>query len=639
MNWLLECAAVYDKVGKDAGAKVNGVLLLPLFHSTQNAQIEVTVSSEGEFAFAHIIDKANQVTMIPVTEDSAARSSGVEPHPLFDKLVYTAGDFVKYANNVKNKTPDYYVEYMGNLKQWVESEYTDDKLKAIYKYLSKGTLATDLINNELLMLDGEKFDSKFTINNIHQEDAFVRFSVIDFETGEVVNLWDDKELSDKYISYCSNSDSKNELCYATGQMVPVTYKHMAGIRYPGDKSKLISSNDKTGFTYRGLFSNKEEAYAVGKLVSQKAHLALKWLSQSCGTTFGTAKYIIWQKNLEEVIDCFGTVKSKNSELENDDIKTDSDGVNYAETLSAYNQILRYVMNGYKQNLDFSSDIIIMALDAATQGRLSVTMYQELNSSDFYDNVNRWFSQTVWHWCYFDNKKKPIHCVQAPSLSHIIQYACGIEKESLKGQSKGQFIVEADEKIFHRSVQLIFPCIVFGKPLPTNILKQIFTRASNPQFYSNKNNWERVVDVCCALYRKYYIDKKGVELNMELDRNCKDRSYLYGRLMAIAEKAETDTYDEGDKRTPNALRYMNVLMSSPFKTWRHIEAKINPYMMKLASKNYSSYTYYEKEFQDIHIKFNRGEYELSKPLDAMFFMGYYGEKNDLYTSSKNKEEEK
>lgn len=635
MSWLPECAAVYDKIGKDAGTKVNGVLLLPLFHSTQNAQIEVNVSTEGEFAFATIIDKANQVTMIPVTEDSAARSSGVEPHPLFDKLIYTAGDFVKYANKIKNNTPNYHIEYMNKLRQWVESEYTDDKLKAVYKYLSKGTLATDLINNELLILDGEKFDAKCTINNIHQEDVFIRFSVVNFETGEIVNLWDDKDISDKYISYCSNSDSESELCYATGEKVPVTYKHMAGIRYPGDKSKLISSNDKTGFTYRGLFSTKEEVYAVGRIVSQKAHLALKWLSQSCGTTFGTAKYIIWQKSLEEVIDCFGTVKSENTKLENTDIKTDSDGVSYAKTLSSYKQILRYVMKGYRQNLNFNSDIIIMVLDAATQGRMSINMYQELKSSEFYDNVNRWFSQTVWHWCYCDGQKKLVHCVQTPSLYNIIKYACGVEKDSLIGQPT----VEVDEKVLQRFVQAIFPCIALGKPLPANVLKQIFTRASNPQFYSNKNNWDRVVDVCCALYRKYYIDKKGVELNMKLDRDCDDRSYLYGRLAAVAEKIETDTYDNDEKRAPNALRYMNVLMTSPFKTWRHIEMKISPYMTKLASKKYGSYTYYGKELQEIYVNFKKGEFELVKPLDAMFFMGYYGEKDELYTSSKNKEEEK
>lgn len=635
MSWLPECAAVYDKIGKDAGTKVNGVLLLPLFHSTQNAQIEVNVSTEGEFAFATIIDKANQVTMIPVTEDSAARSSGVEPHPLFDKLIYTAGDFVKYANKIKNNTPNYHIEYMNKLRQWVESEYTDDKLKTVYKYLSKGTLATDLINNELLILDGEKFDTKCKINNIPQEDVFIRFSVVNFETGEKVNLWENKGISDKYISYCSNSNSESELCYATGEKVPVTYKHMAGIRYPGDKSKLISSNDKTGFTYRGLFSTKEEAYAVGRIVSQKAHLALKWLSQSCGTTFGTAKYIIWQKSLEEVIDCFGTVKSENTKLENTDIKTDSDGVSYAKTLSSYKQILRYVMKGYRQNLNFNSDIIIMVLDAATQGRMSINMYQELKSSEFYDNVNRWFSQTVWHWCYFDGQKKLVHCVQTPSLYNIIKYACGVEKDSLIGQPT----VEVDEKVLQRFVQAIFPCIALGKPLPANVLKQIFTRASNPQFYSNKNNWDRVVDVCCALYRKYYIDKKGVELNMKLDRDCDDRSYLYGRLAAVAEKIETDTYDSDEKRAPNALRYMNVLMISPFKTWRHIEMKISPYMTKLASKKYGSYTYYGKELQEIYVNFKKGEFELVKPLDAMFFMGYYGEKDELYTSSKNKEEEK
>ena len=127
--------------------------------------------------------------------------------------------------------------------------------------------------------------------------------------------------------------------------------------------------------------------------------------------------------------------------------------------------------------------------------------------------------------------------------------------------------------------------------------------------------------------------------MKLDRDCDDRSYLYGRLAAVAEKIETDTYDSDEKRAPNALRYMNVLISSPFKTWRHIEMKISPYMTKLASKKYGSYTYYGKELQEIYVNFKKGEFELVKPLDAMFFMGYYGEKDELYTSSKNKEEEK
>ena len=111
------------------------------------------------------------------------------------------------------------------------------------------------------------------------------------------------------------------------------------------------------------------------------------------------------------------------------------------------------------------------------------------------------------------------------------------------------------------------------------------------------------------------------------------------LAAVAEKIETDTYDSDEKRAPNALRYMNVLISSPFKTWRHIEMKISPYMTKLASKKYGSYTYYGKELQEIYVNFKKGEFELVKPLDAMFFMGYYGEKDELYTSSKNKEEEK
>lgn len=53
-----------------------------------------------------------------------------------------------------------------------------------------------------------------------------------------------------------------QLCYATGELLSATYKHPSKIRNSGDKAKLISSNDESGFTYRGRFSGKEKALSV-----------------------------------------------------------------------------------------------------------------------------------------------------------------------------------------------------------------------------------------------------------------------------------------------------------------------------------------------------------------------------------------
>lgn len=115
-----------------------------------------------------------------------------------------------------------------------------------------------------------------------------------------------KALFDKYIAYYEalGKERDCQLCYASGKIVPVTYKHMARIRNGGDKAKLISSNDKSNFTYRGRFANREEAFAVGEIVSQKAHLALKWLIKTGGISVGDEKYVAWESCLNEIPNVF-----------------------------------------------------------------------------------------------------------------------------------------------------------------------------------------------------------------------------------------------------------------------------------------------------------------------------------------------
>ena len=89
MSWMEELYQVYerhqDRIGYE---KTHDAILLPIYHSTANAQVEVTIDAEGNFRSAKTVDKEDAVTIIPVTMDSAARSSGIAPHPLCDKLIY-----------------------------------------------------------------------------------------------------------------------------------------------------------------------------------------------------------------------------------------------------------------------------------------------------------------------------------------------------------------------------------------------------------------------------------------------------------------------------------------------------------------------------------------------------------------------
>lgn len=49
MSWITELCKIYDIEQHMAGVETPEATLLPLFHSTQNAQIEITITNKGEF--------------------------------------------------------------------------------------------------------------------------------------------------------------------------------------------------------------------------------------------------------------------------------------------------------------------------------------------------------------------------------------------------------------------------------------------------------------------------------------------------------------------------------------------------------------------------------------------------------------
>ena len=68
MAWLKTLAETYDVYSELAGVEKNDqAVLLPISHSTFNAQIEVTVNEEGNFKNARKLEKGKDaVTVIPV---------------------------------------------------------------------------------------------------------------------------------------------------------------------------------------------------------------------------------------------------------------------------------------------------------------------------------------------------------------------------------------------------------------------------------------------------------------------------------------------------------------------------------------------------------------------------------------------
>lgn len=587
-------------------------ILLPIAHSTQNAQLEVVIGMAGEWKSARKVEKAEAVTIIPVTEDSGSRSSGIAPHPLFDKLCYIAGDYETYCS--KKKAAEFYQAYMEQLEKWIQAG-CHGYVKAIYSYIKKAQLIADLEKAGLLTLTETGFlDEDVKIEGIAQTEAFVRFRIQDEKVPGLGEVWKEQAVYDDYINYYLNGFEKMGLDYITGQYLPISEKQPSKIRNSADKAKLISANDSSGFTYRGRFISKEEVVRVGYVPSQEAHNALRWLIERQGFRSYGMCVVTWNPEDEEVPDWMRADTLDTAYSGQDTLPPDM-GEEYAQRIN------RAIRGRYSKFDNPAKEIVIMALDAATPGRLSVTYYQKLRGSDFLDYLINWHSSCCWRMSY---KKTEAFWdkTMAPAPEDIVKVSYGVERNG---------ILQVDDKLMEDGLKRLMPCIIEGKNIPKDMVKSAFENACRPQAFGIYNR-RKILEITCALIRKENKDrsrnKKGEFDSMSLDRNNRKRDYLYGRLLAVAHKLEYDTFaeEERGRRETNADRFRSMMVKNPQKTWLMIDERIQPYKRKL---NINIQIKYQEEFQEIFNLFDINEVSAPGRLGEGFLIGYHCELSELF----------
>ena len=617
MSWMNMLYQTYENNKAVAGKTNESVSLSVIAHMPANSQLEVTIDEKGEFVSVKKVDKKEPKILIPVTEASASRGSGVAACALNDTLSYIAGDFYKYVKDEKEKESSKrkFEAYIKSLQKWKESEFSHEKVSAIYQYLSKQSMMKDLIDCKIVKIDENGVFAEEKINGKPYDKVMVRFVVRSIVARSVDRTWEDESLMEAYTKfYLSTQNGERNICFIMGEEEVITNNHPKGIIQSSYGAKLVSGNDKENFTYRGRFIEAEDACTISYEASQKAHSALTWLAAKQGVTIGTKDkrtYICWNPKGKETPEIDSEFEFESEEK-------------IAYTQEEYKKKLYRAVQGYKEKLDDNDDIVIIGLDAATKGRLSVIYYNELKASDFLSRLKNWKATCNWYFTKFTPEKKPYYEVETPSVERIVKYTFGTER--------GQYI-EVNDKILKEQVQRIYYCILDGMPLPKDIVYTITMRASNPMIYSN-SNYEKLLSTACALIKK----DKGGNISMVLDTENTDRSYLFGRLLAVAEVAEKIASGKEVTRPTNATRLQTAFVNRPFFTWSNIKSALSPYMQKL---NRGSREYYENLMEEIVCMFQEEDMDkLNKGLEPTYLLGYYAQRKELRTKKEtveNKEE--
>src|SRR5207302_2326738 len=312
MSWIEKLYETYEAC--DGASQFEDEPLTPICHIIQKAHIEVTVDQNGHFSRARVLQREEQSTPIPATEDSASRSSNEAPHALCDKIQYCAKDYGKRGGRKKA----YFEGYIKQLKQWCDSPFGHPKARVILSYLTKGTLVSDLITSKVVAANEHGTLASTSDTSLpplfklltakqgarDQGDALVRWRVE--HPDELVSaVWEDKSLQESWIQFCKSQDTQRGVCFVTGNSdVALAAKHPRGIRYSGDGAKLISSNDTVNYTFRGRFRDGAEACGVGFEVTQKTHNALRWLIARQGDQAknGDQVFVTWSIGGEQIPD-------------------------------------------------------------------------------------------------------------------------------------------------------------------------------------------------------------------------------------------------------------------------------------------------------------------------------------------------
>ena len=641
MNWMAKLYETYEQ----------GLLLdladdeqlMPISHTLQNAHINVVIDDSGNFLRAKVLEKTQVV--LPATESSAGRSSGEAPHPLADKLQYVAGD---YANFGGKKKP-YFNGYREQLKRWAESPYAHPHVRSVLTYVKKGCLIADLVKGGVCQLDSHgqlltSWPNKVTDENplpvlfkvlpkeegqLDQGNALVCWSV-HTSGSEEFNTWTNTDIHKSWMNYDGESAGKSELCFVTGDQLPLATNHPAKLRHTGDKAKLISANDGSGFTYRGRFLEAENIANVSFDVTQKAHNALRWLIGQRKQAYRNGEQVVvsWAisgkkipspvfdlaASLDEVLELRGENNEQPLQAEID-IATNL-GQQFGIALKRY-------MQGYYQSFvnTPTESVVILGLDSATPGRMAVTYYRDFMANEYLDVISQWHSDFAWpqrvvkEYEYPKDKiKSKVRWLPGAPTPWTILNACYGD------------IAKSNDTLKKQITERLLPCIVERKPLPIDLMQLAVRRASNPNS-GDVWEWERNLGVACALYRGFYLRHPKYDqrrtYNMALDTENNSRDYLYGRLLALAERLEDVALNAaGVTRPTTANRLMQRFADRPCETWLVIYKQLDPYIRQLKSIRPGFLVNINREIDSVMEKFNRDDYVNPKALSGEFLLGFH-----------------
>ena len=536
----------------------------------------LVLSPEGQFLRFEDCRTGKDHARVYLVKKHVGRSSAAVANYLYDNSAYVLGYSEK--SNGKEQL------YLDTFKEKVESigdAFPDNKdITAIRKFYSNSRdMIIELVSRDALWEDIKKNLSK-------------KYSTFSFRIeGDLKIVAEKKELLQ--LEECNDKAEADDICLVSGKHGP-SVETTTATMIPGSQAiaKLVSFQVNSGYDSYG------KTKCGNAPISEEAEFAYttalnSMLQKGSRNKFmlGTRTFVFWASNNNEA--------SKETEESLFDLLGFSEEANDDPNarIVKVRKVFESINSGMlKTDLDDKFYILGLAPNSA---RIAVVYWSETTLKDFAEKILKHFSDMEIQDTRKD--KKPY---------------MGI-REIISSVTLGGKMSDATPNLPESVVKSIFQ----GLPYPQTLYSACLRRIRAEQ----KLTITRAAIIKAYLNRQSNNNKK---IDIMLDKDNNNQGYLCGRLFAVLDKIQEDA----NKISSIRERYMNAASSTPSAVFATILNLSVHHSEKLEE---GRRIYFEKLKQEILDKVSADGFPTHLDLQdqGRFFVGYYHQRQDFFTSKK------
>ena len=559
----------------------------------ENIEIKYLIEIQGDGSFVNLVslikDKKGKTYLLPQRVGRSGKNSWQSPFLLWDNVGFVLREPKEIKDDEKKqKEANTYAENQNNafIKK-IESLPKDVKkdigVAAVLKfYTSNKANGFDKVRSSEYWEECKKSNGNLSF-------------ILNTETDLVAQAPAIKEYQrNRMLQNENTEDSEKEqenisgICLLTGEKGPIARLHTATpILGAKSNAKFVGFQKTSGYDSYG----KEQAYNAP--VSQKAAAAytkaLNYLIKSDKNhfTLGKDTVIFWAEkedkeyNFESI---FSVYFSAGAQPDDPD-----------KCVKEVKNLFAAIYTGKLERIDSNFYVLCLSPNAA---RISVRFWETGKVKDFAERIRQ-------HFVDFD-------IVHAPDASEYLNLYKILSATALEYKM---------ENVAPNLIGPVVQSILKGTPYPVSLLQQCIRRIRTEQ----KVTRERAAILKAYINRYNRFHGINEEVTVALDRNCKNKGYLVGRLFAVLEKVQQDTHPNLNATITD--RYYGAASTNPVTVFPQLLKLNQHHLSNYANKKAKSDR--ENELGEIINDLDAFPAHLTLEEQARFAIGYYHEKQSFF----------